>query len=105
MGILQRIKQALGLVERATQIVVPIVDEVAELAAEIRGVDLVGDTYSPNSVCVEAGHYGLVRAGDLVARPDGVIETCRMEVLRRFPPGLRKGDRWQRFEDVGPFAQ
>lgn len=103
MNFWKRIKQALGLAERATQIVVPIVDEVAELAQRIRGVDLVGPTFSPNSVCVEAGHYGLVRAGEIVTRPDGAIETCRMEVLRRFPPGLRKGDRWRRFEDAGPF--
>lgn len=105
MGLFQKIKKLLGFGNQVAHLVVPIVDEVAELAAELRGVDLVGELQSPNALCLWPGHYGLIRAGELVERPSGAIETCRMDVGTRFPPGLQKGDRWRRFADAGVFLE
>jgi hypothetical protein len=104
MGFLRKLKTWFGLAGQAVYITAPIVDEVAELAEKVRGVDLVGPLQSPNALCLTPGHYGLVRGGQLVERPDGSVDTCRLEVGQRFPPGLRAGDRWQLFASEGPFA-
>lgn len=80
----------------------PVVDEVAELGEQLRQVRRLGDLHSPSSLCICPGVYGLVRGGELVDRPDGMIQHARMEVGVRFPPGLTKGDRWQRLDPDHP---
>ncbi len=98
------LRKVLGLgPSEPTSIEVAITDEVRELAARVRGVDLVGDLVAPGSYCRTPGHYGLLRAGQLVERPDGAIDVCKVDPGQRFPPGLVAGDRWRRFEEAGPF--
>lgn len=64
--------------------------------------ELVGQLYSPGAKCYQAGVYALVRAGELVTRPDGLLELATMSASNdeegekhTFPPGYARGDRWQ----------